>query len=343
MRRQYADDYRGWPVAPKTKQHPVRGSFLDPRTGFNYHHGIDISVRDDRPEPGAPAGRTHRVFALEGGTVWNVKRNLGPWKEGIVWCGHFGYGHIEPVVALGDSIRPGQLLGWTTEKEWHVHLSEWIFPGGDREKRVPVNPLDRDGKIAPFADIAPPVIHDVGFWTPASPRWRVGNGRAVFSRGGTRLDPSRLTGVVDVRARIEDPQSFRGWLRDVPALVTAHHPAKVRLAVTRLDDGRVIVERDVFSSEVTLGDESRRLGRTPVPSSHHYAPGTRQNLRGNTAVQPGAPAPQGELWFRLFARPRSLYWDTTRVRNGPYRLRVTAWDLDGNSTEATVDVAVANP
>jgi hypothetical protein len=340
MRREYADDYRGWPVAPKTRQHPVRGSFLDPRSGFGYHHGIDISVRDDRPAPGAPPGRTHKVFALEGGPVWNVKRNLGPWKEGIVWIGHFGYGHIEPIVGLHQEVRPGQQIGWTTAREWHLHLSEWFFPDGDRERRVPVNPLDREGKIAPYADIAPPVIHDVGFWTPARPRWRVGNGRAVFSRGGTRLDPGALSGAVDVRARIEDPQSFKGWWRDVPALETSHHPAGVHLLVTRLDDGQAIVDRDVFTADVTLGEESRALGRRPVDSSTHYAPGTRQNLRANTAVKPGAPPAQGELWFRLFARPRGLYWDTTRVRKGPYRLTIAAWDLDGNSTEATVDVTV---
>ena len=82
MRRRYADDYRGWPVAPRTRQHPVRGSFLDPRAGaLGYHHGIDISVRDDRPVAGAPSGRTHRVYALEGGPVRQALSGLGPWEE----------------------------------------------------------------------------------------------------------------------------------------------------------------------------------------------------------------------------------------------------------------------
>ena len=72
LRPWYADDYRGWPVAPRNRQHPVRGSWLDPRRKEEYHPGIDISVRDDRPERGAPPGRTHRVYALEGGPVWRV-------------------------------------------------------------------------------------------------------------------------------------------------------------------------------------------------------------------------------------------------------------------------------
>src|SRR5579864_4618778 len=42
----YNDNYQGWPVNPQHAQHPIRGSFLDPRghddTGLSgYHFGID--------------------------------------------------------------------------------------------------------------------------------------------------------------------------------------------------------------------------------------------------------------------------------------------------------------
>ena len=61
--QRYNDDFRGWPVSPQHQQHPVRGTFLDPRPdptfGAIYHTGVDVAVRDDRPEQGAPAaGRT---------------------------------------------------------------------------------------------------------------------------------------------------------------------------------------------------------------------------------------------------------------------------------------------
>ena len=53
----YADTWRGWPVTPLHRQHPIRGSLDDPRPS-GYHIGLDISVRDDLPEAGAPrAGR----------------------------------------------------------------------------------------------------------------------------------------------------------------------------------------------------------------------------------------------------------------------------------------------
>lgn len=336
MRPWYADDYRGWPVAPRHRQHPVRGSFLDPRTGEVYHPGIDISVRDDRPERGAPPGRTHRVYALEGGPVWRVWMQRRPGGEGIVRIGHFGYGHVLPVVEQGQEVQPGQLIGWTTEGEWHLHLTEWRFPGRKRDLGIPVNPLDRDGKIAPYRDTAPPVIREIRFHRPAS-AWRTRHGSAVFTRGGARLDPSRLSGLVDARAQIEDLQSFRGWFRDVPLLETDHHPARVRLAVDRADDGKRVVDRDVFSSDVWLGPEGSRR----IPISHHYAPGTRQNLRASTAIRLGRQG-RGELWFRLFARRNGCYWDTTAFRDGPYRLTVSAWDVVGNRAEESIDVVIGN-
>jgi hypothetical protein len=246
------------------------------------------------------------------------------------------------VVQEGQRVEPGQMIGWTTEREWHVHLSEWVFPGGDRDRRVPVNPLSRNGKLRPFVDTAPPVISDLAFFTPASPKWRVAQGRAIFNQGGTRLDPTRLKGTVDVRARIEDPQSFQGWFRDVQFLRTAHHPARVKLRVVRLDDGRRVVDRDVFVSDVTLADEAEALGRRSIPAEYHYAPGTRQNLRANGALTLGRPG-AGELWFRLFARPGGSYWDTTAFRNGAYRLTVTAFDLVGNRAAQSADGVVANP
>jgi len=277
------------------------------------------------------------VFALEGGEVWRVIRPRAVGKEGIVRIGHFGYGHVSPVVRLGERIRPGQLVAWTVAGGWHLHLSEWHFPGGNRDRRIGVNPLARDGKIQPYVDLALPVIYEIRFTTPASPPWRTVLGSAFFPDLAVGVDPSRLSGLVDVRARIEDPQSFNGWLDRFPHLTTTHHPARVRLTVTRLDDGARVVDRDVFTSDVSLGPD----GPHPIPISNHFAPGCRQNLRVPTALKQDKPG-QGQLWFRLFARPGDPYWDTTRERNGRYRLRVTAWDLARNKRAKTVEATIKN-
>src|SRR5437764_4631300 len=63
--------WHGWPLWPLHKQHPIRGGFLDPRGSHLraiFHDGIDIAVRDDRPERGHPPDRTHRVYAVASGT-----------------------------------------------------------------------------------------------------------------------------------------------------------------------------------------------------------------------------------------------------------------------------------
>ena len=60
-------------------------------------------------------------------------------------------------------------------------------------------------------------------------------GRPSSLPAAPSLDPSRLSGLVDVRAHILDRQSFRGWFRDVPLLETDHHPARVHLHVDRAD------------------------------------------------------------------------------------------------------------
>ena len=166
----YNDSYSGWPVTPVKRQHPIRGSFLDPRPdrrrGAIYHEGVDIAVRDDRPELGAPRGRTHRVFAIEGGRVREATpRGI----RGFARIGHFGYGHIEAAVEPGEMVQPAQFIGWTWQGSWHVHLSEFVFTNDGR--RLIVNPLRRGGKLRPYVDRAKPVVHEIRFYAPASPRW----------------------------------------------------------------------------------------------------------------------------------------------------------------------------
>jgi hypothetical protein len=327
----YNDTFRGWPVAPVQRQHPIRGSYLDPRPdparGAIYHPGIDIAVRDDRPERGAPAGRTHRVFAIEGGEVTEASP---PGQTGHVHIGHFGYGHIDVRVSVGERITPGQVIGWTCQGFWHVHLSEWILVAGSG--KLDVNPLRRGGKLEPYVDRAAPVIHDLRFHRPATPRWsrREHTTVARLPPAGDRLRADRLSGIVDVRARISDPQSYIGWFRHLPHLAAPHHPFRVGVVVVNLSTGRAVIRRQVFWSEQLL----------EMPSGQHYAPGTEQNLPANGCmVFHRSRRCQGVYWFRIFSRP---YWDTRKLPNGRYRVAVRAWDVAGNRAVLKRDVKIRN-
>jgi hypothetical protein len=327
----YNDTFRGWPVSPQTRQHPVRGSFLDPRPdrrrGAVYHTGVDVAVRDDRPERGAPAARTHRVFAVEGGSV----REATPRGScGFARIGHFGYGHVDPIVEPGDVVEPGQHIGWTCRGFWHVHLSEFVFTGDGG--RLVVNPLRRGGKLHPYVDRAAPRIHEIRFYTPATPRWsrRRGTTVALLPKAGRRLNKSALAGIVDVRVRLSDPQSFIGWFRELPHLAAPHHPFRLSVTIVRLATGRVVHRRELFRAEQLL----------ELPAGQHFAPGTEQNLSaGGCMLFHRTSRCDGTYWFRLFPRP---YWNTARLPDGRYRLRVRAWDVAGNLKKADTVVTLRN-
>jgi hypothetical protein len=327
----YNDAWRGWPVLPLTRQHPIRGSFLDPRPdprrGAVYHEGVDVAVRDDRPESGAPPGRTHRVFAVEGGRVLAATRRG---VRGFARIGHFGYGHIDSFVEVGQVVRAGQHIGWTTQGSWHVHLSEFIFTGGGEP--LVVNPLRRGGKLHPYVDRAAPEIREIRFYRPATPRWgrRPRTSVALLPQGGRRLDRRALVGKVDVRVRVSDPQSFIGWFRELPHLAAPHHPFRLTVTIVRLATGRVVRRREVFRAEQLLG----------MPAGQHFAPGTDQNLPANGCMLfHHSVRCDGVYWFRLFPSP---YWDTTRLPDGRYRLRVRVWDVAGNMARADTVVTLRN-
>ena len=279
FQQRYNDDFHGWPVSPQHEQHPVRGTFLDPRPdprlGAIYHTGVDVAVRDDKPEAGAPAGRTHRLFAIEGGVV---EEATAQGVRGNVRIGHFGYGHVDARVKKGDRVKAGQFIGWTTKGSWHVHLTEFFFPGDGR--RLLINPLRPGGKLRPYVDTAPPVIHDVRFYTPATPTWgRRVTGVAQLPPAGQRLDKSRLTGIVDIRARVSDPQSFQGWFRNVPLLAAPHHPYRIGLLLIQRPSEKVVLRRTVYIA----------VQEPPISLGQHYAPGTKQNHPAEPALKTADP------------------------------------------------------
>ena len=341
----YADTWRGWPVAPVHVQHPIRGALDDPRPS-GYHIGLDIAVRDDVRDPAAPAGRTHRVYAIERGTV-SVAANVGSvgCVNRIVRVGHFAYWHVDPVgtVTAGQAVLPGQQIGWTCKDLWHVHLSEWADMGG---RRTWVDPLHPGGKLAPYTDVSPPAIRSIRFFRPAATSWELDGAVLVAPRRGVRLRPTDLRGLVDVRAEIDDPQSFRGWFTGSRGrLYAPHHPYRVRVELRRAGVGRVaLAQRDVFRGDRILGKgEEVAVIEPSIAFAGHFAPGTRQNLGAKRCVEQAPASCAGRTVLRLFAGPRGRrFWNTRLVRNGPYRLTVTAWDRRGNRVSRSVGIVVTN-
>jgi hypothetical protein len=232
------------------------------------------------------------------------------------------------------------MIGWTCKGLWHVHLSESMDLYG---RRVYVNPLHPGMKLGPYVDGKPPRIHAIEFYGPAMPAWRAA-ARAVFPQSGKQFPHARtgralLAGLVDVRAWIDDPAPYLGWLAGASALVSPNHPDRIELQVIRESDGRPVLTRTVFRAAVFLGDSQ---ATQPVPISFHYAPGAKQALPAGLCLKRRLRNCGSVYWFRLFARPTVTLWDTTGTADGDYRLSVKAWDVTGNFASAERRVTIRN-
>jgi hypothetical protein len=339
----YTDpEYRGWPVAPVDQEHPVRAGFMDPRYG-GYHAGVDVTVRDDLPEQGAPEGRTHRVYAVDGGVVAydpaaTADRGCA---SRVVSVGHFSYGHVDPVgvVEPGQFVTPGQQIGWTCAGQWHVHLTEWQVVDG---RLVRVNPLRPGGKLSPYSDTAPPIIHDIRFFE--LPQWSLDRLMPWADDGAFVTSSNVLSGVVDMRASVSDPQSFGNAAAVNSTLVRLRNeiaPYRLHVELRRVGARADLVNRDVFRGDIALSLADAGHGALPFGSL--YAPGTSPAASAETCLGPdGGARCQGTYWYRVFATSSSRSWDTRRYPNGRYRVTISAWDAWGNETSKSVVVTVAN-
>ena len=325
---------RGWPVLPRNAQHPIRGSFIDPRgaddNGLSgYHFGIDVNVDDRHPDPGAPGGLSHRVYALDSG-VATMPANVAGRRciNRRVEAGHFSYWHVSPIVAAGARVRAGQQIGWTCLGAWHVHVSEWQMARG---VRVWVNPIHRGGAFVPYRDTAAPRVTGMHFVTAPRTPWRP-------VKSLRELDTSRpvpaggLRGPVELRVNVGDPQSFLGFLRDDPAWPSEWSPYWISVSI-RSSAGRLVLSRTSFRAD--------QMPQTPYLV--HYAPGTVEDDNMQECVGP----PQlrvcdGTYWYRPLSRFHEEYWNTRAVPNGTYDVLVRAGDYAGNVGTGRLIVTVRN-
>jgi murein DD-endopeptidase MepM/ murein hydrolase activator NlpD len=297
----------GWPVKPFDQQHPVRGSFGDPRSVFagaptvrglmhsrcacSYHQGIDIAAADGTA-----------VYAVRDGVVRTVTPD---WVEVDSDGGSaFQYWHIGATVHVGDHVQAQHdVVGHILKGSKHVHLTEM-------QDGKPVNPLAA-GHIGPYEDTTTPSVGEITFRS---------------SDTGPELLPEYLHGSVELVAAASDTPAIAvpGQWNGLPIT-----PAKLTFRIVAYPSGAVAVP------ETTAMDVTRALPGTS-DMWHTYARGTHMNM-----VQMGAH----RYWYNPGAYLFKLMpskWDTRSVKDGVYRLTVTAWDTAGNHSSASEVLQVHN-
>jgi murein DD-endopeptidase MepM/ murein hydrolase activator NlpD len=296
----------GWPVKPFDRQHPVRGSFGDPRSVFHghptprglmtsrcacsYHPGIDISAADGSA-----------VYPVRSGVVRIVTPQ---WVEVDSADGlAFQYWHIIPAVRVGDHVQAREsVLGRIMRASEHVHLTEL-------QDGKPVNPL-APGHIGPYVDTTTPSV-----------------GAITFRSRDTRpeLLPEFLHGRIEIIASASDVPAIPvpGMWSGLPIT-----PAKLSYRIESFPKKQLAVP------ETASMDVSRRLPSTS-DMWHSYARGSHMNM-----VQMGVH----RYWYQpgVYLFKLAQAFDTSKLKDGVYQVTVTAWDTAGNHSSTSQIINVHN-
>jgi hypothetical protein len=193
-----------------------------------------------------------------------------------------------------------------------------------------VNPLHRHGALTPYADTAPPVVTTLRLVSPASGPWLPAKS-LVQPDNAPVVRPTNVRGLVEVRAEINDPQSFLGFLARNLSWPTRWTPYRVGVQIRDLRSGAFVLDRVSFQAD--------QMPQTPYLV--HYAPGTIEDDNMQECVGPPALLRcDGITWLRPLSRFQHEYWNTNAVPNGAYRITVRAWDIAGNSGSRSLDVTI---
>ncbi len=287
----------GWPVKPFNRSHPVRANFGDPRTTF---HGppTQAGVLTSRGSFSFHFGVD--IAVPDGTAVYPVRSGtaslLGGRNVQVDSGGGFKtqYWHIVPAVRPGQQVTAQQtVLGHVMKGYEHVHFTEL-------QDGRPVNPL-APGHMGPYDEETAPQLSSISFRIGNSPR------EALAESVSGPIVPV-------VRSQDTPARPVSGVWANLPVA-----PALLTWQVERVDSGRIVVPRRVaFDARETIPENTAFWT--------YYARGSRQNM-ATFGTQRAWRTP-GTYLYRLTRKPI----DTRQLRNGIYRLVVTASDIRGNSS-----------
>jgi hypothetical protein len=183
----------GWPLAPVSAPHTIRGGFNDPRGPDMAHFGVDVSGHDRAAGLAVRAG-TIRGIASVGNAV-DEHFELAS-SDGV---SRYFYYHVHPSVGDGTSVIAGAVLGRIEPGVDHVHLSEIVSGCGLVDPRRPTGIL-RDPEDTELPSIGPLAAYRAT--TAAYRPFRLDARPGPDPAAAVPLDG--LHGLVDLRARVWD-------------------------------------------------------------------------------------------------------------------------------------------
>jgi len=305
----------GWPFAPTTAVHPLRGSFDEPRTPV--HLGVDVEAPNDRA----------RVYAMQAGTVEHIQPDH---FDVVPTHGNKGaflqYWHVKLAsgVHAGTVVARNEQLGKVKPNMRHVHITEFA-PGCG-----PINPARPRGPLADPYNTEWPTIGPLSA-VAAGPRAFIPLNVATAPGTSEIVDPARpialdaLKGTVDLRASVTDMPKLR--MQHNPQMPLA--PAAIRAFLAPTDDGhRHLVMRTIF-------DGARMLPQG-APLWRYWAFGT---YRQNGCYYTAAGTCGMQIVWHVGGRQG---FDTTAVPNGDYKYCVEALTIAGVDAQRCTPVTIAN-
>ena len=303
----------GWPFAPTTAVHPIRGSFDEPRDPV--HIGVDVEAPKDQAPVYAMQTGTVRHIAADHFDVYATHGRKGTYLQ---------YWHIKLATGIKDGVvvRRREKLGTVKPTMKHVHISEYV-PGCGL-----VDPARPTGLLADPYNTEWPTIGALSAYAAGSRAFvplSLSQSPTDLTDPATPVDLNHLSGTVDLRASVSDMPKVR--MQHGPQLPLA--PAAIRAYLAPATN----VHRHLFMR--TIFDGSRLLP-TGSPLWHYWAFGTyRQNACYFTA---GATCGMRMVWH--VGGPHGF--DTTTVPNGAYKYCVEALTIAGVDARHCTAVTIAN-
>jgi len=303
----------GWPFAPTTAVHPIRGSFDEPRSPV--HIGVDVEAPKDQ----AP------VYAMQAGTVRHVTADHFDVHATHGRAGtYLQYWHVKLAAGIkaGAVVRRRELLGTVKAGMKHVHISEFV-PGCGL-----VDPARPTGLLADPYNTEWPSIGSLAAFTAGS---RAFVPLSLAQSPADLTDPAHpvaldaLSGTVDLRASVTDMPKVR--MQHDPQLPLA--PAAIRAYLTPASNTRRhLAMRLIFDGSKLLPDGAN-LWRYWAFGTYRQN-GCYFNADGGCGMQ--------IVWH--VGGPHGF--DTRAVPNGSYRYCVEALTIVGVDARRCTPVTIKN-